>query len=181
MIPRLAGLILAMLVLTGGYSRPDVPTNAALEFSDTTEIPSALQGLDLDGIDPETEPGADFYRFANGRWQDAALIESGNWQTGTSQTVRDLVEDRAQDIVRSLRRSRWPSGSNESKFLTIYNNYNNRDARQQAGLRPIRPFLDLIARAETHNDVASLLGSYNLDAGGLLKVSLRLDPIEGAG
>ena len=48
MIPRLAGLILAMLVLTGGYSRPDVPTNAALEFSDTTEIPSALQGLDLD-------------------------------------------------------------------------------------------------------------------------------------
>ncbi|MEM8637154.1 MAG: M13 family metallopeptidase, partial [Pseudomonadota bacterium] len=41
--------------------------------------------------------------------------------------------------------------------------------------------LDLIARAETHNDVASLLGSYNLDAGGLLKVSLRLDPIEGAG
>ncbi|MEO0881274.1 MAG: M13 family metallopeptidase [Pseudomonadota bacterium] len=181
MTSRLAGLISAMLVMAMANSAADESFDGSSRQLDAPQKASALHGIDWAGMDHDTPPGVDFFRHANGTWYDTTSIEKGKWQAGALETAKSRTDERAEEIVRRIRRSRWPSDSNEAKFLAIFRNHIDHNSRRQVGLRPVGPFLSLIEGAETHDHVASLLGSYNLDAGGLISITLRLDPIEGQG
>ena len=142
---------------------------------------AATDGLDLDGMDTEVLPGHDFYSFANGAWARRAVIAPGDWQTGTLKSVKDRTDADAEAVVRMLRRGNWPEGSDEAKFLSIYQSALDRTSRRLLGVRPVNGFVRQIKQAETHQDIALLMGSHALDAGGLFESGLRIDPLTGQG
>ncbi|MEM9668357.1 MAG: M13 family metallopeptidase [Pseudomonadota bacterium] len=182
MMLRLTGVLFYLVIAVSAAWCDQGDDTAGFEVSGTLLTPpDPFRGLDRPGMDRSIDPGSDFYRFANGSWFDQAVIEPGNWQVGTLQTVRDRTDLQAEMMVREIRGNRWSAETDEAKFLTIYRNYVDRNARRSAGLRPIQPFLRLIDGAETHEDIATLVGSYHLDVGGLFQISLRVDPIQGKG
>jgi putative endopeptidase len=111
--------------------------------------------LDAADRDPSAEPGVDFYRFANGGWQDANPIPAGfgAWgafeevHTRNELVVHELLEAAAVDPQDDLDRM---LGDYFAAGMDV-------DAVEAAGITPIQPLLDAIREVRTHADVLALL------------------------
>ena len=133
-------------------------------------------GVDLTSGQQNTAPGDDFYQFANGGWEKTAKIPDGKWSAGSQTQARERTDAVIDELVNEILRQDWPPGSDEAKFVTIYRSYLNRNRKTIRGREPLRLFLRRIARARSHDEIAVLLGNYQLDAGGLFDVVVRVDP-----
>jgi putative endopeptidase len=113
-------------------------------------------GLDLTGGDPTVKPGDDFYRYANGHWQDTAVIppDRANW--GSFQMLRERSLEQLRTILDGLPASA-PAGSTTQKLGDFYRAYLDTATIDKLGLNPARPTLDAIAGAKTHADLARLM------------------------
>ena len=56
-------------------------------------------GFDKTGMDPSVKPGDDFYRFANGAWDDRTAIPSDRTRYGNFDKLTELSENRVHAIV----------------------------------------------------------------------------------
>ncbi|MEL7451745.1 MAG: M13 family metallopeptidase [Pseudomonadota bacterium] len=126
-------------------------------------------------------PGDDFYGFANGDWQAGAVIADDARSAGTLRAVTNRTEAQVDDVVKRLVRRRWEAGSDEAKFKTVYRSHLDLQGRRGARNRPIRPLLQAIDGIRLPEDIAALLGSYQLDAGGFVAAGLKIDGVEGRG
>lgn len=140
-----------------------------------------LWGFDLDGMQKDVAPGDDFYKFANGAWQESAVIAPGDRSGGALQRLLSRADQKKVELVADLLETDWPENSDEAKFLNIYNAYLDRDQVDSVGVGPLRGFTQLISSARTHADIAEVLGHIRVDTGGLFRVAIRVDPENGQG
>jgi predicted metalloendopeptidase len=117
--------------------------------------------LNPDERDPSTDPGVDFYRFANGGWLDANPIPPGygSWGAFHEVTVRN------QEILHGLL---LDAGENPTSDLDrMLGDYfaagMDTDAIESAGLSAIQPYLDRIAALSSLDDVLGLVPSLHRD------------------
>ena len=105
--------------------------------------------------DPTTDPGVDFYRFANGGWIDANPIPAGYGSWGSFEEL----SRRNEIVLRELleRAESEPSDELDRLLGDAYAAGLDLDAIEAAGIAPIAPLLDAIAGAVTHDDVLALL------------------------
>jgi predicted metalloendopeptidase len=105
--------------------------------------------------DPTTDPGVDFYRFANGGWIDANPIPAGYGSWGSFEEL----SRRNEIVLRELleRAESEPSDELDRLLGDAYAAGLDLDAIEAAGIAPIAPLLDAIAGAATHDDVLALL------------------------
>ncbi|MEA2598328.1 MAG: putative endopeptidase, partial [Thermomicrobiales bacterium] len=52
---------------------------------------TSAHGVDVANLDPSTDPGKDFYRYATGGWQDRTEIPADEASYGVSDEVDDLT------------------------------------------------------------------------------------------
>src|SRR5690606_39295425 len=55
-------------------------------------------GIDTAGMDPEVDPGADFFRYVSGNWADTTEIPSDRSSYGSFLVLRDLSEGRVRKV-----------------------------------------------------------------------------------
>ncbi len=132
----------------------------------TNEVPKNL------GQRPE--PGDDFYRFANNWWIAEAQIAASSLSAGALNEARQRTRGDIARLEAELLAGVWPEGSDEHKYQTLYNSFLDERRVNRRGLRPIRDGLRSIRSARSHRDIAILMGNFNLDAGGLFDVSLKV-------
>lgn len=155
--------------------RADEPKAVASPLS--TAAPAiAPWGVDLNHLQKSTHPGDDFYKFANGNWTETAKLADGEWITGSRDDAKERTEQTTKRLIDRLLQRSWPAWSDEAKFVKIYQSYLNRTRANGLGRRPINTFLDQIKRARSHSDIAKLMGDYQLGAGGLFSIIIRIDP-----
>jgi len=118
-------------------------------------------GLDLTGGDPSVKPGDDFFRYANGQWEDTAQIPPDRASWGSFAMLRERALQQVRDILEGLPADA-PAGSSVRKLRDFYRAYLDTDAIERAGLAPARPGLDAIAAARTHEDLARVMGRQDL-------------------
>jgi len=131
-------------------------------------------GVDLESMQKTINPGDDFYGFANGGWEASAEIAPGRWSAGAQVSARERMDALTDDLIKDVLAQRWPHGSDEAKFVTLYRSYTSR-SRFQRGVLPLKWFLELISKTRSHTDIAEQLGNYQAGAGGLFKLSVRID------
>src|SRR5436305_14538388 len=72
-------------------------------------------GLDLAGMDKNTKPGDDFFRYANGTWIDKTQIPSDKPAYSLRLVMTDLTEKRLRDMLEAAgaKRANNPSSLEE--------------------------------------------------------------------
>ena len=99
----------------------------------------ALQGSDLKD---------DFYANVNREWLATASIPAGSSVTGTLYEVMNSTDRQVAALIKEIAASDPEKGSHEEKIKNLYENILDWDARNEAGIAPIQPWLDAIDAAE---------------------------------
>ncbi|HEX3143655.1 MAG TPA: M13 family metallopeptidase [Pyrinomonadaceae bacterium] len=115
------------------------------------------QGIDLAGIDKSTDPGDDFFGYANGTWSRAAQIPSDRPSYGAFDAIAEKVNARTADLIRSAGKS--ANDPEAQKIGDYYDAFMNEEAIEKKGLAPIKTELDEINGIADKTALARVLGS----------------------
>lgn len=124
----------------------------------TALINSKKPGIDVAGIDKSVAPGEDFFKFANGNWIKNSPIPASESRWGSFNEVTERNNIILKQIVESAAaNTKATVGSNIQKVGTVYRLYTDTVARNNMGMKPIEPMLQMIANAKDKNDLIGLV------------------------
>jgi len=132
-------------------------------------------GVDLDGIDPQTKPGNDFYTFAGGRWIKAQQIPADRSRWGMFDQLREESDANVRKILEEKVQEKPAKGTKEQKVADFYAAYLDTATIDKKGFEPAKPALDAIAAAKNHNDIAKLMARPDLPLDGPIGMGVSLD------
>ena len=134
---------------------------AALVLSFAFAIPAAppKSGIDVNSLDPTCKPCEDFWRYANGGWIDKNPIPARNSVWGTMSVMTEANRERLRTILEGAALSK-STDPNSRKIGDFYTSCMDTAAIDAAGLEPIRPYLDRIAKIVTPADVAATITGF---------------------
>ncbi|MBV8760586.1 MAG: M13 family metallopeptidase, partial [Deltaproteobacteria bacterium] len=107
-------------------------------------------GFDTSGMDTKAKPGDSFYRYANGTWLDKTPIPADKSNYGMFSVLSDQSDERTKTIILG---AKGAPGSEERKIADYYAAFMDETAIEKAGLDPLKPELDAIAKIKTSKDV----------------------------
>ena len=109
-------------------------------------------GFDLAGMDRTANPGDNFYRFANGTWDQTTQIPADRSNYGMFTMLEDLSRSRTRAIVEEA--ARQPG----SRIGDLYASFMDEAAIERAGLTPLQPDLARIRTITNRADFARIAG-----------------------
>ena len=89
----------------------------------------------------------DFYATVNKEWLDSSVIPAGYTSAGTIYEMTVRANEQVAEIIAEIVASDPAPGSREEKIKNLYENVINWEARDAAGIEPIRPWLEAIDQA----------------------------------
>lgn len=119
-------------------------------------------GVEIADIDPETDPGDDFFRHVNGKWLDTFEIPEEYSSYGSFTVLFERSEDRVKKIIEDAAAGNAPAGSLEQKIGDFYAAFVDTDAINAKGYDVLADDLAKINAIETHEDVARVMGDPRL-------------------
>lgn len=131
---------------------------AAITLLTACQTEQTYRSTLTEGLDAQTRPQQDFYRYVNGKWLDNAQIPADRTSWGTLSELNDLNEKRAlallQTVIDSTESATDPRAA---RLKALYQTYTDLDAREQLGLSPIQADLDNIHRITDFADLTRYL------------------------
>lgn len=111
--------------------------------------------VDVSGLDPQTKPGDNFFRYVNGRWYDTVKIANDQSGVGSYSFMNIPQKKLLQNILDSVSKAKNTPGSIEQQVGDFYESGMDLAMIEKRGYEPIKP---LLARINAINSIASLLG-----------------------
>ena len=118
-------------------------------------------GYDAAGMDRTIAPGDDFYRFTNGKWDEATPIPADRSSWGGFAILRNLSDERTREVIQQAAAMKGAPGSNGQKVGDFYASFMDEAAIEAKGLSPVKPELDAIAALKTPAELARWMGDAN--------------------
>ena len=113
-------------------------------------------GLVMSNLDKTVKPADDFYQFATGGWQKNNPLPAAYSRFGSFDQLGENNNKRVNSILSELQKKTYKNGTIEQKLSDFYKLARNVDARNKAGISPVKPMLDEIASAQTKEDLQKL-------------------------
>lgn len=120
-------------------------------------------GIELDNRDEAVKPGDDFDRYANGDWFDQHQLKDHETRYGSFTTLSDRAEIDVRAIIESITAEEAAKDPEARKIRDLYASYMNVEARNAAGLKPIRRLLDRIEGIGDRKALTDAFGRAGLD------------------
>ena len=98
----------------------------------------------------------DFYAVVNKEWLETAEIPAGSAMTGTLSQLMNDTDKRVAELIAEIAAGTPEKGSAEEKIKNLYDNILDWDARNEAGIEPIKPWLDAIEKAATLDELMAV-------------------------
>nr|HEX4313848.1 M13 family metallopeptidase [Kofleriaceae bacterium] len=98
-------------------------------------------GFDRAGMDPSVAPGDNFYKFANGKWQENTKIPEDKSNYGMFSVLDDRSNERTKELILG---AKGAAGTEERKIADYYQAFMDENAIEGKGIAPIQPELDRI-------------------------------------
>src|SRR5262249_159226 len=109
----------------------------------TPAEPEVTPGSLLASMDPSVSPGQDFYRYADGKWLDEAVIPPDRAGYSVSTEISDRTTQELLGLLRDMSASNTlPEGSDEWKAVQLWKQGIDYDTRNAQGIAPIKDDLD---------------------------------------
>jgi len=133
-------------------------------FAYSADAPSAklkygAWGFDLSGMDTNTKPGDDFFRYANGTWIDNTQIPSDKPAYSLRLIMTDLTDQRLKDLLETAGMKPTDNPSTlEEKAGAFYHAFMDEARVEELGTKAIEPELNDVKNAKARDDLAALMG-----------------------
>ena len=115
-------------------------------------------GVDLSHQDPNSRPGDDFFRYANGKWLDSFELPASRSNYGSFTVLSDRSDQRVRTIIDDLSSREPAMGSIEQKISDYYLSYMNVETLNELGISPLLPGLTTLDQIETREQLIAALG-----------------------
>lgn len=148
------------------------------QVADTTAKPQyGAWGYDAAGADKTTEPGNDFFRFANGTWLDRTPIPPDKPAISFRLLMTDRTEARLHDMMeQAAAKAPHEPADLEGKIGAFYKAFLDEARVEQLGAKPIAPDLAQVRAAISRDELAALMGRNASDfEGTLFNFSIDVD------
>ncbi|GAB5374374.1 MAG: M13 family metallopeptidase [Acuticoccus sp.] len=150
----LAACCLASLALATIVGPVRAQDGTALPAPDADDLVFSTRNMD-----PSTDPGADFYRYASGAWLDRVERPARLATYGIFDVMRERVKAQMAVAVpeAAAQAAAAPKGSATQLVGDFYDAYMDTAARDAAGIAPIRPLLDRAAAIASLDDLTHFM------------------------
>src|SRR5665213_3575327 len=145
------------LALAGSAAVADPGT---IEQGSTGAPKYGAWGLDLSGRDPSVKAGDDFYRYANGVWDDRAVIPADRTRYGNFDRLTILSENRTRAIIEAAAAGK-SADPNAAKIGAAWRAFMDEERIEKLDAEPLAADLAAIRAATTRTDLAALMGGAN--------------------
>lgn len=115
-------------------------------------------GVETQHVSDTLAPGDDFFRYVNEGWLETTEIPAGFSSYTAFHELYLQSEERIEGIIRDSAAANAPAGTLAQQVGDLYASYMNVEAINAAGIDPVRPGLAPINEAETHEDIAAVMG-----------------------
>ena len=124
-------------------------------------------GLVLSNLDTKVRPADDFYQFATGGWQKKNPLPAAYSRYGSFDQLQENNNKRINSILSELQKKTYKKGTIEQKLSDFYKQALDVDARNKAGIAPVKPLLDEIDAASTKDELQKVQVKYAMQGLGL--------------
>ena len=116
-------------------------------------------GFDLSAIDRSTQPGDDFFQYANGKYLDRSVIPADRPTVSRRFEMTDRMEANVHQLLQQAASGVGDQPSDvRGKAGAFYASYMDAPQIERIGLAAIAPELDAIRSASTPSELAGLMG-----------------------
>ena len=116
-------------------------------------------GFDLSAIDRSTQPGDDFFQYANGKYLDRSVIPADRPTVSRRFEMTDRMEANVHQLLQQAASGVGDQPSDvRGKAGAFYASYMDAPQIERIGLAAIAPELDAIRSASTPSELAALMG-----------------------
>jgi len=118
-------------------------------------------GFDVAGMDRSVRPGVDFFAYANGTWAKNTRIPDDQSSYGSFRALRDLSELRVHKLVESYPLGNPETDGDAAKIAAIYRGFMDEATIEKLDARPLQPVLERVRKADSHLELARLMGAHD--------------------
>jgi len=134
-------------------------TATALLFSLCVSAFAQSKGFNVSNLDRSADACTDFFQYANGSWLKSTEIPASESRWGTFNILAENNNTTLRSVLEEDAKTKSPEGSDAQLIGDFYASCMDEAAIDKAGARPIKPFLDQIAKIKTADDVKKELAA----------------------
>ncbi|MBL8555367.1 MAG: peptidase M13 [Phenylobacterium sp.] len=131
---------------------PDTPSLASPKYG--------TWGFDLSGMDRSVRPGDDFFKFANGKWDERTQIPADRTRYGNFNKLRELSENRMHAILEDAKAGRL-NDPDAAKIAAGYAAFMDEALAEKLDARPMAPELAQIRKVTSKAQFTALMARAN--------------------
>jgi putative endopeptidase len=159
---------------------PANDTSKTADNSDTKSVAITTPelgdfGVELADMDASVKPGDDFFRYVNGHWLNTFEIPADRTRYGSFTVLAERSEKQVKAIIEEAAAKTAAAGTAEQKIGDLFASYMDTKTIEAKGLSPIQSDLDKINAIKTHEDIAVLMSSPDLQVGGVFGGFVNID------
>ena len=118
-------------------------------------------GLDPRNFDTSVPACTDFYKHANGHWLEMNPVPAAYTIWGTFNELEERNEAILKSILDDSGKTKAAPGTNAQKIADYYASAMDEAAIEKAGIKPLQPDLDRVAKLKTNADVVKALREWH--------------------
>lgn len=117
-------------------------------------------GIILSNMDTLVSPKDDFYNFVNGNWMKTTEIPDDQTRWGGFGVLRKKTDHDVLGFLDKAKESgKYDADSDQAKAMMIFDTEMDVEARNLAGIQPIKPILEQISNVSTVEEYQKLIAS----------------------
>lgn len=157
----------SIIALAGCSTIPSANEDARLEQSvsqhprEASLTPDEL-AFSVENMNPEVDPGADFYGYAAGAWDERVALPEGraafNMFTVTDKRLRERLKKAVTAAAANADQA--PDGSAHQQVGMMYNSFVDVEKRNALGIAPLVKSLEQIQALSSKEELSRYLGEY---------------------
>ncbi len=136
--------------------------SAQSSHTSSGDKPQLVPGLDTSSIDTTADPCVDFFQYACGNFSKLHPIPPDRSGYGSGAIIFDYTETVLHTMLDKAASGGSSRTANEQKIGDYYASCTDTDAIEKKGLKPLRPDLDRIAALKSKDELAPLLGHFQM-------------------
>ncbi len=119
------------------------------------------RGIILANMDTTVSPKNDFYNYVNGNWMKTTEIPDDQVRWGGFNVLRKKTDFDVLDIIdEASRLDKYSADTDQAKALMIFKTKLDSIARDEAGIAPLQPVLDIIDSISSVEDFQKAMTKY---------------------
>jgi putative endopeptidase len=125
-------------------------------------------GINLENIDTAVRPQDDFFKYVNGGWISKTEIPPDQGRWGAFNELREFNNDAVLKVLEKAGKDaqKYPDGTDQRKAADFYSIGMDSALAENAGIEPIKPYLEKINNIDSKNKIQEYLVADILTGGG---------------